>query len=249
MPDVGDTETLARSRPRVVKAPAARRAELIDCAQRLFLTKGYERTTINDVIAEAGLSKGAFYHHFRAKEDLLEAVAARFAEQAMVAARAACSDPSIDALGRLNSLLAMNRQWKAENLSQLRPMFTVLLRPENAALYHRIVEAVFRAMAPTFCDIISGGVQAGTFDVADVGLAAEALLRLGEGRRALIVEAMQLAERGEAERAMRMIMARIRAEEATIDRLLGLKRGGVDLAGSEIFIRSLIIAWRAAPAP
>jgi AcrR family transcriptional regulator len=60
---------------RVLKAPAVRRAELIDCAQRLFLTRGYERTTINDVIAAAGLSKGAFYHHFRSKEDMLEAIA------------------------------------------------------------------------------------------------------------------------------------------------------------------------------
>ena len=65
----------------MLKAPAVRRAELIDCAQRLFLTRGYERTTINDVIAATGLSKGAFYHHFRAKEDLLEAIAARFARR------------------------------------------------------------------------------------------------------------------------------------------------------------------------
>ena len=59
---------------RVVKAPAVRREELIDCAQRLFLAQGYEKTTINEVIAATGLSKGAFYHHFRSKEDLLAAV-------------------------------------------------------------------------------------------------------------------------------------------------------------------------------
>ena len=72
-----------RAKPRVVKAAAVRRLELLDIAQRLFLERGYERTTVNDVIDAAGVSKGAFYHHFRAKEDLLEAIAERMARQSL----------------------------------------------------------------------------------------------------------------------------------------------------------------------
>ena len=83
---------------RVLKAPAVRRAELLDCAQRLFLTRGYEQTTVNDVIAATGLSKGAFYHHFRAKEDLLEAIAGRFAHDALGFIQALQSDAGLDAL-------------------------------------------------------------------------------------------------------------------------------------------------------
>jgi AcrR family transcriptional regulator len=89
---------------RVLKAPAVRRAELINCAQGLFLTRGYERTTINDVIAATGLSKGAFYHHFRSKEDLLEAIAARFARESLSFIEALQADDSLDALRRLNRL-------------------------------------------------------------------------------------------------------------------------------------------------
>jgi len=239
----GEPELVARPRPRVIKAPAVRRAELIDCAQALFLRKGYERTTINDVIAATGLSKGAFYHHFRAKEDLLEAIAARFAEQAMAAAAEVRDDARLTALQRLNSLLAMSREWKAENLKQLSAMFTVLLRPENATLYHRIVGAVFAAMAPTLAAIIADGQREGVFDVADAGLAAEALLCLGEGRRVLVVKAMAVAERGDLDAATTLIMSRIRAEEALIDRVLGLPAGSIDLAGSEAYVRSLIAAW------
>jgi AcrR family transcriptional regulator len=244
-----ETDRPMRSKPRVIKAPAARRAELIDCAQRLFLAKGYERTTINDVIAATGLSKGAFYHHFAAKEDLLEAIAGRFAEQAVVAARAVWDDASLDALGRLNRLLAMNRQWKAENLRPLSAMLSVLLKPESAILYHRIVSGVFQALAPALSAIIAGGVREGVFDVASVELTAEALLGLSEGRRSVVVEAMQVAQRGEVDRATAMIMDRVRAEEAMVDRLLGLPPGSVDLAGSEAFIRSLIVAWGETPPP
>ena len=231
---------------RVIKAPAVRRAELIDCAQRLFLEKGYERTTINDVIAATQLSKGAFYHHFRAKEELLEAIAERFAGQALASAAAAQSHAGVGALERLNLLLAVSREWKAENLPQLRAVFTVLLRPENALLYHRITSAVLKAMEPTFAAIIEDGAREGVVNVTDAQLAAEAILWMSESRRVLVADAMGVAERGDVETATEMIVKRIRAEEAMVDRMLGLAPGAIQILGSDDYVRALIVAWVAA---
>ena len=51
---------------------------ILDVAFRLFLEKGYEHTSIQDIIDElGGLSKGAIYHHFKSKEDILIAVTDR----------------------------------------------------------------------------------------------------------------------------------------------------------------------------
>src|SRR5208283_202867 len=75
----GSMSALPASKPRIVKPPAQRREELLDCAQELFLGLGYDNTTVNDVIARAGVSKGAFYHYFTSKEAMLEALAERFA--------------------------------------------------------------------------------------------------------------------------------------------------------------------------
>jgi len=244
-----ETEVHTATKPRVIKAPAVRRAELIDCAQRLFLAKGYERTTINDVIVETGLSKGAFYHHFRAKEDLLEAIAARFAEQSLAYATAVQSDVSLNALERLNKLLAMTREWKAEHLPQLRAMFTTILRPENAVLYLRIVNAVFAAMAPKLASIIEQGVSEGVFDVSDARTAADALLWLSNGRQALMIEAIASAESGAVDRAVDLIFRRVRAEEAIIDRILGVAPGSVQLIGSKAYLKALISAWYAPERP
>lgn len=238
----GEAEA-GRAKQRVIRAPAVRRAELIDTAQRLFLAKGYERTTINDVIAATGLSKGAFYHHFRAKEDLLEAIAGRFAEQSLAQARDVADDRSLSALARLNRLLTLTREWKEEHIVDLRAMFLTLLKPENARLYHRIVAAVFAAIGPTVAGVIAAGQAEGAFDVADADVAADALLWMGESRRLLVVQAMSAAEAGDVEGATAMIMKRVRAEEAIIDRILGVPAGSVDLAGSEAYIRSLIVVW------
>jgi AcrR family transcriptional regulator len=242
MADTADSGPLPGSK-RVTKAPAVRRAELLDCAQRLFMQKGYERTTINDVIAETGLSKGAFYHHFRAKEDLLEAITRRFGEQAIAQVAIVQGDGSLNALQRLNQLLAVSREWKIEHLPELRSTFTTLLRPENEVLYHRIVGAVFAVMAPTATAIIEQGTREGIFDVVDARTTAEAVLGMSEARRGIVVTAMDLAERGDIDGAMDLIMQRVRAEQGVIERLLGLPAGSIDLAGSPELMREMMVLW------
>ena len=47
---------------------------ILDVATRLFAEKGYDRTSLQDIINETKLSKGAIYHHFASKEDILEAI-------------------------------------------------------------------------------------------------------------------------------------------------------------------------------
>ncbi|HBA69871.1 MAG TPA: TetR/AcrR family transcriptional regulator [Lachnospiraceae bacterium] len=55
---------------------------ILDVASRLFMEKGYEHTSIQDIINHlGGLSKGAIYHHFKSKEDILVAVTDRMMEE------------------------------------------------------------------------------------------------------------------------------------------------------------------------
>ncbi|MCI8567398.1 MAG: TetR/AcrR family transcriptional regulator [Lachnospiraceae bacterium] len=64
------------------KHPEETVQRILDVAFRLFMEKGYERTSIQDIISQlGGLSKGAIYHHFRSKEEILEAVTNRMTEE------------------------------------------------------------------------------------------------------------------------------------------------------------------------
>ena len=55
---------------------------ILEAATRLFIEKGYETTSIQDIISNlGGLSKGAIYHHFKSKEDILEAVTDKMTEE------------------------------------------------------------------------------------------------------------------------------------------------------------------------
>lgn len=50
------------------------RAQLLETARRLFLSRGYAATTTQLILKETGLSKGALYHHFDSKSDMFEAL-------------------------------------------------------------------------------------------------------------------------------------------------------------------------------
>lgn len=51
-----------------------RRETLLAAAEKLFYTKGYEKTSVQDILTEVGFSKGGFYHHFDSKLSVLEAI-------------------------------------------------------------------------------------------------------------------------------------------------------------------------------
>ena len=68
--------------PRVSEAHlAARRQQILDAARTCFLRNGFHATSMQDVIAEAGLSVGAVYRYFRGKNEIVEAIAEQYATQ------------------------------------------------------------------------------------------------------------------------------------------------------------------------
>ena len=60
--------------------PERTRERILDCAQALILDHGFGATTVDAVTGRAGITKGAFFHHFPSKSDLGRALAHRYAE-------------------------------------------------------------------------------------------------------------------------------------------------------------------------
>jgi AcrR family transcriptional regulator len=88
-------------RPRT-KPPEERRHELMSAAQRLFLEHGVGPTTIEQITTAAGVAKGTFYLYFTSKEDVLAALAARFAQEQLGKIEAAIAvKPESDWQGKL----------------------------------------------------------------------------------------------------------------------------------------------------
>ena len=139
-------------------APQVRRAHILDAAQSLFFARGWDSVTIADVLDEAAISKGGFYHHFAAKEDLLDGVVERVTNEALAAAEAARARTSGDALARFNAFLAESSRWKAARGPEMRFFMNAMLRPGNDFLFHRISNAAAIAAKPVLRQMIADGV-------------------------------------------------------------------------------------------
>lgn len=56
------------------------RTKIVEAAETLILAQGYAGTTVDNVLAATGLTKGAFFHHFKSKAELARAVVERYAK-------------------------------------------------------------------------------------------------------------------------------------------------------------------------
>lgn len=94
--------------PRVSDAHlAARRKQILDAARTCFLREGFHTTSMQDVIAEAGLSVGAVYRYFRSKDDLIRAIAqSAIGGAAQVFSDIAAHEPPLPLVDALDQALA-----------------------------------------------------------------------------------------------------------------------------------------------
>lgn len=213
--------------------PDERRRHILDAAQKLFFAQGWDAVTVADILREAGISKGGFYHHFAAKEDLLSGIVQRFTMEALASAEAARAATFGDALARFNAFLAETNRWKADQGPHMKLVMSVTLRPGNDVLFSRITASATMAAMPVLLDMIAQGVSEGVFDVPDIDLAGEAIMALAQGRRSVLEEAFNTAQSGDLGQATGLLNNRMVAEGALIDRLLGVARGSIALSDPE----------------
>ncbi len=94
------------------EAMAARRAHIIDAAERCFAQAGYRATSIPDICKAAGISVGALYTHFASKEAIVEAMAEASMQAKLQSFQAA---PAKHSLRQARYLLDIVRQLEGDS--------------------------------------------------------------------------------------------------------------------------------------
>jgi len=215
--------------PRIIKHPDVRRSEFLDQAQELFIVRGYDNTSLNDVIAELGASKGAFYHYFPSKEALLEALATRIAQQALAQTQSVVNEPGLDPLARLNALLTASRQFKLDMADQGWAIFAALFRPENQILYQRIAAAWEARFRPVLTKLIAEGVKERVFNTFDPEGVGDMLQHLVSTTYPIVASAIAAPTEKQRKAVITTFERRLRLHGIAIDRILGLADGSVRL--------------------
>jgi TetR/AcrR family transcriptional regulator, cholesterol catabolism regulator len=228
--------------PRVIKHPDIRRAELLDRASRLFVQHGYDNVSLNDLIADAGVSKGAFYHWFPSKDALITAITEGKVDEGIAGVEDALDQCSGTALDRLNTVLqaGFDVKMRMGTPEQLAAGVS-LLRPENAYLYGRIVAIGEERLRPLFTRVIAEGVAQGIFDTFDPEGVGDMIQGLAARTNSKILDVFDAPDESARDHAIDVLTTRFRLHGLAIDRILGLPDGSVTVL-TRVQVKTLLAA-------
>jgi AcrR family transcriptional regulator len=170
---------------------ATRRREIVDAALELMHDKGYERTTIEDVLAKLQMSKGALYHYFGSKRALLDGIVESLGESAVRTLQPVVDDRGLGALDKLRAYFDASTTWKAENLTAVTVAMRLWRDENNALLRQKMSQESMRTTAPLLESIIRQGCDEGVFDTSHPREAAVIVTGMGLHLADAIIDAME----------------------------------------------------------
>ena len=134
-----------------------RKQELLKIAYRMFIQKGYEETSIDEIIAEAHIAKGTYYYHFPSKEAALEEVINMMINDEVERAKAVLSAP-IPIPQKLVGVITSLRPEQGEtNISD------ALNQKENIIMHEKISRRIVDEAVPLLAEVVSEGIAQGLF--------------------------------------------------------------------------------------
>lgn len=144
---------------RVVKKAEERKSEILDAADELFGQKGFDGTSTTDILENVGIARGTLYHHFKSKEDIMDALIDRYTVRLLDAAQEIAVDKSIPVVERIiRVVMAMNLSGGSS-----KEIMEHIHKPQNALMHQKIQKVIINGLPPILTAIIREGIEQGMF--------------------------------------------------------------------------------------
>ena len=205
---------------RIVKDAEERRNEILDVAERLFCTKGFDNASTNDILTEIGIARGTLYYHFKSKEDILDAMIERLTNQMVEKASVIALDESIPVLERLTgTMLSLNVDNELGHM-----VMEQVHRPQNALMHQKLEHMLLGRVNRLITRITEDGIRQG---IMHTDYPAEAVEMLMTYSYTAFNSLNQYSEEEEQRKVMGFVYH--------AERILGMKAGALKEAMRPIF--------------
>jgi len=211
----------------MMKKGDARRSELLLTAERLFYTKGYEKTSVQDILTEMNFSKGGFYHHFDSKLSVLEAICEMRAQECCERAQQAAAAAEGTAVDKLNAVFHDSAILTSGNSGFISLMIHVAYREDGALMREKMKGYQLASLQPVLEGILKEGTASQEFFVGDVSAMAQLLLRMYLVMTDEI--AFLLAREESEEKLMEELVLKLNTYRTAIERILVAPFGSMTL--------------------
>jgi AcrR family transcriptional regulator len=137
-----------------MKEPEVRKGEILDAAQKLFVEKGYAKTTVTDILNVYGLSKGLFYHYFKSKEEVMDAIIERIVDTEIANAKKIAALPEMPLPQKLLAIM-MGQGLSEESAKDKEALTEQFHTVENAEMHQKSLTLSVKRLAPVLAEIIT----------------------------------------------------------------------------------------------
>lgn len=213
------------ARPIDAEEHAGRRRKILESARRILVSQGYEGMTIESILAEAGISNGTFFHYFRAKSEVLEAIVEELVSAMQALARSSSEEHGLSAVEKLNRFFSSFGVYKTSGSELLASVFEVWYADGNAVVRSRIRSSMLEKLRSPIADIVRQGKEEAVFTPTYPEHAAQALLAIAQD----LVDAMAgiILSPEEPARQLKEIAACAASYTQIIERALGAPAGSL----------------------
>ena len=203
-----------------------RRETLLAAAEKLFYTKGYEKTSVQDILTEVGFSKGGFYHHFDSKLSVLEAICENRAKETCERAKVLVGEQQ-GAVNKLNALFHDAAFFTGGSQNFVALLIQVAYREDGALMREKMKARQLEYMQSVLEEGLDEGVRTQAFFVTDIPTSAQMILRLYMQFADDI--AFLLAQDESEEKMLEAMIAKLRVYRTAIERVLVAPFGSIVL--------------------
>lgn len=212
---------------RITKEYDERLTEFLDTAQQLFFQKGYEKTSVNDIIEKMGVAKGTFYHYFKSKKDLLDKLVKGYVEKTLSKVNDLVKRTDLNGVEKINLFYSTIRDLKIENIELMKMLMKVMYKDENLMLRHKMFKKNIELLTPFFAEIIKQGKEEGLFSPVDHVETAELIFTMGYNLNETVV-LLLLDAAGKPENIEKIEM-KLKVYSKSTERILGAPEGSLNL--------------------
>lgn len=228
---------------------AAKRNAIVDAAQRLVFSKGYEQMAVQDVLNALQISGGAFHHYFDSRGALLDALVERIRDESSRPLVPIVRDPRLTALQKLQGFLSALDRLRIAHQQDVVAALRVWYADGNALVRQRVDEAIVQQRAPLLTEIVRQGIREGVFTTAFPDRVGEILMALLRGMGDTHARMLLSAERGDQQSIVEEIVTTHAAYLEAIERALGVPPHSLHRVEANAVLEWVTALQRAEPDP
>jgi AcrR family transcriptional regulator len=188
-----------------------RRQEILIAAQRLFHTKGFQETSISDIMKAVGAAKGVFYYYFKTKDQVLDTLVDQNISEIADAMVQAVNRTDVSPIQKLQLMLQGEFRVSMESMNAENHLHNI----KNVDMHQKIMVGLTKRVAPLIGQVVEQGVLSGAFTTKYPLEAAELL----------ITGIHFITDLGIFEWSKEQYIERLRASEELIEKVLGVEEG------------------------